>query len=52
MTLTLNRSLLLLVASLICLVVAELIQTSVLSGGDVMAWFIGGVIAFVASFLP
>lgn len=49
---TVSRSLLLLIAALICLVVAELLETGVLHGSDVLAWAIGGGIAFVASFLP
>lgn len=42
----------LLVASLVCLILADLIETAVVHGSDFRAWLIGGLAFFVASFLP
>lgn len=49
---TINRSLLFLVAALICMVIAVLLETSVFNGGDWQAWMLGGFIAFIAAHLP
>lgn len=47
-----TRPVLLILAALGCLIVAELIQTSVIASGNVTAWLIGAAIALVAAKLP
>lgn len=49
---TLNRSLLFLIAAIVCFVVALLLVLSVFSGGDEQAWEVGGLLALALSFLP
>lgn len=44
-------SALLLVASLVCFIIALLLSLAVFSGGNLTAWTLGGAVAFVASFL-
>jgi hypothetical protein len=49
---TLNRSLVFLVAAVVCFVVALLLALSVFSGGNETAWAYGGLLALALSFLP
>lgn len=49
---TLNRSLLLLIAAILCFTVALLLTLGVFSSGDEHAWELGGLLAFAGSFLP
>ena len=49
---TLNRSLLFLVAAIVCFVIALLLTLSVFSGGNVQAWELGGLLALTLSFVP
>lgn len=47
----LSWKLILLVASVVCFVVALLLALGAFSGGDTLAWAFGGALAFVLSFL-
>jgi hypothetical protein len=49
---TLNRSLIFLIAAVVCFVVALLLALAVFSGGNQSAWVDGGLLAFALSFLP
>lgn len=49
---TVNRSLVFIVAAVVCFVVALLLALSVFSGGNEQAWEIGGFLALALSFLP
>jgi len=49
---TLNRSLLFLVAAVVCFVVALLLTLGAFSGGNTQAWEIGGFLSLALSFLP
>ena len=49
---TLNRSLLFLVAAVVCFVIALLLPLSVISGGNEDAWVVGGLLAFTLAHLP
>lgn len=46
------RSLLLLIVSLVCLLVAFLLAVNVFTGSHFDAWLVAGLIAFVAAHLP
>ena len=48
---TLNRSLLFLVAAIICFVVSLLLALAVFTGGNRDAWLAGGFLALALSFL-
>jgi len=52
MHMTPNRKLFLLVAAIVCFVIALLLALNVFSGGNEQAWLDGGFVAFAASFLP
>lgn len=47
-----TRSLFLLIAAVICFVIALLLTLGEFSGGNVDAWGFGGLVAFAASFIP
>lgn len=47
-----NRHLILIIAAIVCFLVALLLSLNVFSGGNELAWAFGGALAFVASFLP
>ena len=47
-----NRSLIFLVAAVVCFVVALLLALSVFNGGNQTAWEYGGLLALTLSFLP
>lgn len=49
---TLNRSLLFLVAAIICFAILLLLAVNVISGGNEEAWLAGGLLAFALSHLP
>ena len=49
---TVNRKLALVIAAIVCFVVALLLALGVFSGGNEQAWVDGGLVAFAASFLP
>ncbi len=49
---TVNRHLILLIAAIVCFLVALLLALGVFSGGNEPAWTAGGLLAFAASFLP
>lgn len=49
---TVNRHLLLLIAALVCFVVALLLALSVFTGGNQAAWVGGGFVALTLSFIP
>lgn len=49
---TVNRNLLLLVAAVVCFLVALLLELSVFSGSDWRAWTLGGLLSFAAAHLP
>lgn len=52
MNVTLNRSLLFLIVALVCFLIALLLATDILSGGNYAAWVAGGLAAFVAAHIP
>lgn len=52
MQVTLNRSLIFLVAAVVCFVVALLLATGVFSGSNQEAWTIGGLLSFTLAHLP
>jgi hypothetical protein len=47
-----NRSLFLLVAAVVCFVVALMLELGVVNGSDWHAWTLGGLVAFAAAHLP
>jgi hypothetical protein len=49
---TLNRSLIFLVAAVVCFVIALLLATSVINGSSQDDWLIGGLLAFALAHLP
>jgi len=49
---TLNRSLIFLIAAIVCFVVALLLTLAVFAGGNEHAWEVGGFLALALSFLP
>ena len=49
---TLNRSLIFLIAAIVCFVVALLLALAVFTGGNEHAWEVGGLLALALSFLP
>ncbi len=49
---TINRSLLFIIAAVVCFVIALLLSLSVFSGGNTQAWELGGLLALALSFIP
>ena len=49
---TLSRSLILLVVSIVCFTIGLLLAVDAVSGSNVTAWALAGLIAFAASHLP
>jgi hypothetical protein len=49
---TLNRSLFFLIAAIVCFVIALLLVLSVFSGGNMVAWELGGLLSLALSFVP
>ena len=49
---TINRSLVFIVAAIVCFTVALLMAVSVVSGGNAQAWVDGGLLSLALSFLP
>jgi hypothetical protein len=49
---TVNRSLIFLIAAIVRFVVALLLTLAVISGGSEHAWEVGGFLALALSFLP
>ncbi len=47
-----NRHLILIIAAIVCFLVALLLALNVFSGGNQDAWTLGGLLALAASFLP
>lgn len=52
MTVTVTRSLLFLVAAIVCFVIALLLVLDVVTGGNQDAWLVGGLLAFALAHLP
>jgi hypothetical protein len=48
----LNRSLLLLVVSIVCFAIGLIIAVGWINGGNLNAWLFGGLLAFAAAHLP